>query len=231
MPVRILKLGDDLLSHENSTRGKYARGKYSRPTRRRHTPLVLVILLDILVGGLIILTFAFFHHVLPRLQVEQQLQQLQQQATETKDTLPMETEPAATETTEQTDATVETTEPDNRTEWQKKFADKFTDEVIITDNSYSSPEVSVTIETVVTGEGRQKVTYYVADVYVASIDNFKTYTPHGQMVFFDTQKAEDMAAESNAILAMSGDFLTYQQNGFLVRNGEVYAANRNLVAI
>ena len=189
----------------------------------------LVILLDILLVGVILLVFAFFHHVLPRMQVQQQLQQLQQQQQQTPNhTKPTESTIVQTEATElSTDPTVVTTEPDNRTEWQKKFADKFTDEVIITDTSYTSPEVSITIDKVVTGEGMQRVAYYVADVYVASIDNFKTYTPHNHMVFFDTQKAEEMAAESNAILAMSGDFLTYQKNGFLVRNGETYVADRN----
>lgn len=200
--------------------------KYLRKTEKnKRLPIWAVIALDILLTGVILLTFAFFHHVLPRLQVQLQLEQLQS-------TMPTEHPTVSTTVPEESvgateDTTVATTEPDNRTEWQKKFADKFTDEVVITDNSYTSPEVSITIETVSTGEGMQKVTYYVADVYVASIDNFKTYTPHDQMVFFDTQKAEEMAAESNAILAMSGDFLTYQKNGFLVRNGETYVANRN----
>ena len=205
---------------------KYLREK----DNSKRFPLWCVILADILLLGIVLLAFAYFHHVLPRMKVEQQLQELMQQNRE-DESFTTETEPVSTDSIGETDATSGTAVPDNRTEWQKKFADKFTDEVVITDNSYTSPEVSVTIETVVTGEGKQKITYYVADVYVASIDNFKTYTPHGQMVFFDTQKAEEMAAESNAILAMSGDFLTYQQNGFLVRNGEVYAANRNVVAI
>ncbi len=201
-------------------------GKYSAP---RRTPLWVVIVLDALVLGLALLTFAFFHHVLPKLETERQLQNLQMQV----DDPVVQTEPKETVLVNPSDPAQEseTTVPDNRTDWQKKFAHKFTDEVVITDNSYTSPEVSVTIETIVTGEGRQKITYYVADVYVAAIDNFKTYTPHGQMIYFDTQEAEEMAADSNAILAMSGDFLTYQKNGFLVRNGEAYAANRNFAPI
>lgn len=201
------------------------RGKYSA---RRRTPLYVVIILDALVLGVALLVFAFYHHVLPKIETERELERLQLQYQQMEQTRP--TEPQPTEPGESTVST-ETTEPDNRTEWQKKFADKFTDEVVITDNSYTSPEVSITIETVVVGEGRQRITYYVADVYVASLDNFKTYTPHGQMVYFDTQEAEEMAAASNAILAMSGDFLTYQKNGFLVRNGVPYAANRNFAPI
>lgn len=190
-------------------------------------PKWLVGLLDLLLIGIILLTFAFFHHVLPALQSQwarQEAQANQPQATIAPETtLPPETE-APTETVP---ATEEVTEPDNRTEWQKKFAEHFTDEVVVTENSYTSPEVSITIDTVVIGEGYDKITYYVADVYIASLENFKTYTAHGQMHYFDTQPATEMAQATNAILAISGDFLTYQKSGFLLRNGEVYVADRN----
>lgn len=177
--------------------------------RNKHTPLWTVILLDLLLMGVILISFAFFHHVLPAIQAQQQ------------------EVVATTVPTVQTTAPSEPTEPDNRTEWQIKFSDKFTDEVVVTENSYTSPEVSITIDTVVVGEGSSKITYYVADIYVASLDNFKTYTAHGKMSYFDTQPPLEMMAEANAIFAISGDFLTYQKNGFLVRNGEIYVADRN----
>jgi hypothetical protein len=207
--------------------------KYLKKKKKKHLPVLAVVLLDLLLIGAILLTFAFFHHVLPALQSKSAQQQ-------TVATQPVVTEPPATtlapettgpvQTEPATEAPVETsapTEPDNRTEWQKKFADHFTDEVVVTENSYTSPEVSITIETVVTGEGASKITYYVADIYVASLENFKTHTAHGKMTYFDTQPALEMAKEANAILAVSGDFLTYQKSGFLMRNGEIYASDRN----
>ena len=210
--------------------------KYYKKKKKKHLPLWVVVLLDLLLIGAILISFAFFHHVLPSIQSKIRLQEAlanRPQATEpvettevpdlTREPLPEDPSSAAEETTEPT----EVTEPDNRTEWQKKFADHFTDEVVVTENSYTSPEVSITIETVVTGEGSDKITYYVADIYVASLDNFKTHTAHGEMIYFDTQPALEMAQEANAILAISGDFLTYQQNGFLIRNGETYVSDRN----
>ena len=199
--------------------------------RKKHTPVWVVALLDLLLIGAILLTFAFFHHVLPAIRLQQQASKVETTLPPAT-TLPEQTQaPEVTtvpeETTEPAMEPVATTEPDNRTEWQIKFAEHFTDEVVVTDNSYTSPEVSITIDTVVTGEGAAKITYYVADVYVASLDNFKTYTAHGQMKYFDTQPAKEMVKESNAILAISGDFLTYQQSGFLMRNGEIYKAERN----
>lgn len=198
--------------------------------RKKHTSLWAVCLLDLLLVGLILVTFAFFHHVLPAMIAEQQRQEAQaNRPAETRPpetTVPEETSSPAP-VTEASEETTAPTQPDTRTEWQKKFADKFTDEVVVTENSYTSPEVSITIETVVTGEGASKITYYVADVYIASIDNFRTHTAHGQMNYFDTQPALEMAEEANAIFAISGDFLTYQKSGFLMRNGEIYAADRN----
>jgi len=210
--------------------------KYYKKKKKKHLPIWAVAVLDVLLVGTILLTFAFFHHVLPAIQSEMRRQEALANQPET--TVPVETttvpettmgaetqDPtqAAQETTEPT----EVTEPDNRTEWQKKFAEHFTDEVVVTENSYTSPEVSITIDTVVTGEGYDKITYYVADIYVASLDNFVTRTAHGQMSYFDTQPALEMAEEANAILAISGDFLTYQKNGFLMRNGEIYVSDMN----
>lgn len=205
--------------------------------RKKHTPIWAVVLLDAVLVGLILLTFAFFHHVLPAIIARQQLQQIQQQppvvtqAPETtvprETTLPPETQVPGESVPSTEEPTEAPTEPDNRTEWQIRFAEHFTEEVVITENAYTSPNVSITIDTVVTGEGSGKITYYVADIYLGSLDFFKTYTAHGQMNYFDTQPALEMMAEANAIFAISGDFLTYQKSGFLLRNGEIYAADRN----
>lgn len=201
--------------------------------RKRHTPVWLVLVLDILLIGTVLLMFAFFHHVLPAMISQQHRQEAMMNAQQTE---PDVTETEAPETTalietETVPDNTEATEPDTRTPWQKKFADHFTDEAVVTDCSYSSPEVSITIDTVTTGEGASKITYYVADIYVASLENFKTATAHGEMRYFDTQPALEMAADANAILAISGDFLTYQKGGFLLRNGEAYASDYNYNSI
>ena len=197
-------------------------------------PVAAVVFCDLLLIGVILLVFAFFHHVLPAMISEYERQQAVMNATEPSRTEPpteFQTEP---ENSAETESDFETmvpteTEPviDNRTEWQKKFEDHFTDEVVRTENSYTSPEVSITVDTITTGEGNSQVTYHVADIYVASLDNFFTQTADNEMRYFGSQDAVEMAQEANAILAISGDFLTYQKNGFLMRNGEIYAADRN----
>jgi len=212
------------------------KGKYARVTRRKHMPIALVALLDILVGGLIILTFAFFHHVLPAIITERTRQEQLLQPTEpvviaTETPQPAVTESPVTEALEVTEPTQPPTEPDNRTEWQIKFAEHFSDEVIMTENSYKSPEVSITIETCETKQDGHNVVYYVADIYVASIDNFVTQVANNDMSYYSTQNSLALDKDANAILSICGDFLTYQKGGFMMRNGEVYVDDHNLNSI
>lgn len=207
------------------------KGRYARPTGRHLKPAALV-LADLLVIGVILVTFAFFHHVLPMMISRYEREQMLNHPTVPAETSPIEELPtvsAPEETGEQTAPSE--TEPVFRTEWQKKFAEHFSDEIIKTENSYKSPEVSVTIETVTVGEGSKKSVYHVADIYVASIENFVTYTADNEMRYFGTQDVMEMDEAANAILSISGDFLTYQKGGFLMRNGEVYKDNTNVASI
>ena len=116
--------------------------------------------------------------------------------------------------------------PDTRTEWQIRFADHFTDEVVITDHSYTSPQVSITIETKEFDAGNGKSVYHVADIYVASLDNFRTYTANNELADWSTQDAMTMDRDCHAILAISGDFYTYQSTGFLARNGVLWKSDQ-----
>lgn len=198
--------------------------------RKKKKPIWLVVLGDGLLIGLILVTFAFFHHVLPRITAQYQFQKAQANATE-----PSQTDPVATEAppttlpaeTEEITEPIETTEPDPRTPWQIKFEEHFTEEPILTYTSYTSPEVSVTIDKVRTTVNGNPVTYYLADIYIASMDNFTTYTAYGDVVYFGAQSPVGMSRDTNAIIGINGDYMTVQKEGFLVRNSVVYASDRN----
>lgn len=118
---------------------------------------------------------------------------------------------------------VQSAEPtlDLRTPWQKKFEEFFTEEVVQTKNSYSSPNVAITIETKTHQEGSRKSVYHVADIHIGSIDSFRTYLSHGVYTYFDTEDVLEMDKTANALLAISGDFCTYQKTGFFLRNREI----------
>lgn len=112
---------------------------------------------------------------------------------------------------------------------REKFAEHFTDTVVSTDSTYSSPNLSVQVTQHVQGSGNNTVTYYVADVYMADLSSFQTefaggqYTPDGQREHLDS-----MSRRVSAILAMNGDSYCFNRshcNGLLVRNGTVYRYN------
>ena len=131
-------------------------------------PLWATLLINALVTGVILLAFAFFHHVLPAMVSEMERQEA---LTQTEAPAALEqtdapaTEPPATEFVAMTEVPTEApmeipTEPENRTEWQIKFAEHFSDTPVWTENSYKSPNVSITIETISRGEGSEKQTYH-----------------------------------------------------------------------
>ena len=205
--------------------------------KKKHLSLWKVIVLDILLVGIVLLVFALFHHGMDFIRTSIQQQQIAQNSTEPGETEPTEVTGAPTQPTEQTDPVetteaTEPTEPDLRTEWQKKFEDKFTDEVVMTDNSYTSPTVSITIHTMASKENGRPLTYYLADIYVASLDNFQSRFAYGEYRPYGAQDAVSLSKDANAILAISGDFSTMQRSGFIVRNGEViYSDTNNTVCV
>lgn len=197
--------------------------KIKAPKKHGIRPLWMVAIADILVGGVVIVTFALFHHVLPSMISARQLEEARLKATEP----PVIVTEAPTEVPDEF-GTEAPTEPDTRTEWQKKFAEHFSDEIIWTENSYKSPNVSITVETITYGEGKKKQTYHVADIYIGSIENFVTYVAGGNSGgYFTKQNVEEMSRDSNALIAISGDYITLQRYGFLMRNGNIFYETGN----
>lgn len=113
--------------------------------------------------------------------------------------------------------------PDLRTPWQIRFADRFSEEPVLTDHSYTSPLLSVDIrtETRSVSYGRTAVCH-IADIYLSSPDQFRTCTANGEMSYFSVQDHVDMDIASHAVLSISGDCYSFQQYGFLMRNGQLY---------
>ena len=199
-----------------------------RPARRRAGPgPVKVVLLDILLTCVILAVFAFCHLALPVLRspavpapaVTPPAAPVVTPPADPEPTPPAEPEPTPEPSPEPTPEPT----PDMRTEWQIKFAEHFSDTVIRTENSYTSPNVSITVESFTFGEGSDKSVYHVADIYIASPENFRTYTANNELKYYSIQNAMEMDAASGALVAISGDFYAYQSSGFLIRNGEVYS--------
>ena len=117
--------------------------------------------------------------------------------------------------------------PDNRTEWQIKFADKFTDEVVVTDTSYTSPDVSITITSGTYGEGSNVTVYYVADIYISNINCFQSYFARNQTYPSRTDLMPRMVKECESVLAINGDYAGMNFGGIVLRNGTSYINSPN----
>lgn len=180
----------------------------------RNRPLWLVMLLDLLLTGLLLAVFMFFHIKLPMLRAERQPM---------LSPAPVLTPaPAAAAATAEPGPT-----PDTRTPWQIRFAEHFTPEVVRTERSYTSPEVSITLETCTRLLDRKRTAVcHVADIYVADIECFRTYTANNELAYFSVQDMMEMDQASNALLSIGGDCYSYQQDGFLLRNGVVYMTDK-----
>ena len=122
-----------------------------------------------------------------------------------------------TETAEETESAEEAED----TPISEKFAEKYTDTVVVTENSYSSPDVSITVSEETMGD----ITYYLADIYVRDITCFQTALARNTYGSGFRDSIEDMATMSQALLAVNGDYYGNTSEGVVIRNGVIYRAN------
>lgn len=125
-------------------------------------------------------------------------------------------------------------------DWRQKFADKFTDQVVSTDTSYSSPNVSVqlthhsynTNKLDQTNGGKHEkygtnISYVLADIYVSDITCLQTCFAKNTYGVGYEEKLSDMSARLHSVLAVNGDSYSnsrHKNNGTIIRNGVIYRA-------
>ncbi|NTU89541.1 MAG: phosphodiester glycosidase family protein [Actinobacteria bacterium] len=187
--------------------------------KKRRAPLGLILALDVVLIGVSLCVFALFHHVLPSVRTSENITISYDDTTTSTTT----TTAALNNTSDASLTTVSTGV--STSSWTEKFADKFTDTVVSTDTSYTSPNVSITMEQKTTGSGSSLVTYYVADVYIADVDCFQSYLAEDTYGSGFRESVLDMDLASNALLAMTGDYYGNQEGGIVIRNGEVYCTD------
>lgn len=195
-----------------------------RKPRKKRKSVFRLIVQDILLTGLVLCVFALFHHVIPRLTAanREMPTPVSIQTPAPVQTLEPQQTPAPTET-ENPEATPEPTpEPTpDPMDWRTKFAEHFTDEIVVTENSYTSPNIAIHIDTYTTDDPAP-TTYFVADIYIAQLENFQTYWAGGKLSYYMYESPLSIAKNAEAILSINGDYADNQLYGFLVRNGELY---------
>ncbi len=117
----------------------------------------------------------------------------------------------------------ETEQNKDATPIAEKFADMYTEETVVTPGSYTSPNVSVTVTEETLDNGR--VTYYLADIYLRDVTAFQTALARNTYGSGYRDGVSDMAALSNALVAVNGDYYGNTNEGVVIRNGVIYRAN------
>ncbi len=84
--------------------------------------------------------------------------------------------------------------------------------------SYQSDSLRIAINKVQENE----ITYYVADIWIKSINAFQTAFAYGQYGQGIDEKPVTMAVNSNAILAVTGDYYGARAEGIVIRNSKIY---------
>ena len=202
-----------------------------RPRRRRRGGaggVLHLVLRDLLLLALILLVFAFFHHVLPRIRASHR-----QAPAPVSLVTPTPSQAQSPETTPGTmpdpdpEATPEPTpEPTpDPMDWKTKFAEYFSETVEKGEDYYRSPDISIQL-TKVTNDDKIPTTYFVADIHVAHLENFKTAFAGDSYRNWAAESVVSAAKRHDAILCMNGDYADAQYTGLLVRNGELYLSEQ-----
>ncbi len=91
-----------------------------------------------------------------------------------------------------------------------------------TATGYTSDTAKISVQTVVTGSGDGKVTYFVADVTVTDATIVRS-------AFADDEFGENIIADPSeiaesvgAVLAINGDYYGFRDTGIVIRNGVVF---------
>lgn len=189
---------------------------YRRVKKRKLLPGWAVFLIDFGLIGVTVCIFALFHHVLPR-----------------KSNNPGVVIPPPGVSSTVSDASGNPVSrpdtsgaPDTGGQFGAKFADKFSDTVQKTDSSYVSKDIRVTLTKHTTNRERNGrsyvVTYFVADIYIRNIENFRTAFAQGEYGHGYRDNTVTMAKDNNAVVALSGDYYSIRDTGVVIRNGMLY---------
>ncbi len=84
--------------------------------------------------------------------------------------------------------------------------------------SYQSEDLKISV----TMHQENGVTYFVADVWCRNISSFRTAFAKGEYGRSIHQNTVDMAANNNAVIAISGDYYGFHDQGIVIRNGALY---------
>ena len=206
------------MTNRRNTRKKQP-SMLKRALRQRPRPLWLLIAADALIFAVALLSFSYFHHVMPRAGQSTGLSSqrtVQSEPAAVPAMSPFEADAAAPN---ETAAPVATPEPAPVGDFSEKFADKFTDgQVISTDTTYQSANLNITFTEYYEQENR----FYVADIYIRDIECLQSAFAEDKFGKGYDEWPQEMDARMGSILTINGDYYGLRDDGVVLRNGTLY---------
>lgn len=182
--------------------------------------IVRMVVVDFLVFAVCLNVFAYFHHVRVEYIKPTVLATPLPQATEAPaPRTPLPDDPYAIENN-----VAATPEPNDLL--RGKYSERFTQAALMSENSYTSKDVSVSVDQVSDG----RVTYYVADIYIRDISCIRSGVAQ-EHISFNRMQALELAKLNEAIVSISGDYFAFRKTGNLaVRNGREWIRKEPLAS-
>ncbi len=108
-----------------------------------------------------------------------------------------------------------------------QFSGHFSDTIELTDNTYKSKDISISVTKHTEGSGADTNTYYIADIYLTDITCLQSTFADGIYGIGYTDTVLDMDRSLNAILSINGDYYGNGDNGVVIRNGILYRSTES----
>ena len=208
---------------------------HNKQNNPKRMPIWLMVAIDILLTALVLAVFSYFYLLAPSDEFEEGI------VVNTPVNTPQKPSIQEPQSTSNSHAQIEPDEGEDADDdeereptWAEKFAEHFSDTIISTDTTYKSPNISITITEMTRGTERRPVVYYVADIYVADIECFRTYLAKDKFKPGVTENVLDMHLASGALLAVSGDYYGNTKSslhGVVIRNGIGYRLQKTRMDI
>lgn len=95
-------------------------------------------------------------------------------------------------------------------------------EVPVLSENTPHPSPIITIQKAETGEGKNKITYFLADIKLGDASDLRTAFAQNRYGLNIKDTVSDMAQEHRADFAVNGDYYGCRKNGIVIRNGVLY---------
>lgn len=201
---------------------------------------IVLVFIDVVISAFLIFGIYAYNYLIPEKGItvhamtsQDTVKNVEQKTAETNAPLIQQTADAGLQKTNELRSTQD---------WHLKFADQFTDQVMITETSYTSPEISIKLSKSSYDSGildysengkhlkyGSKVSYVIADIYIGDITCLQTAFANDTYGNGYSEKLLSMAERISSILAVNGDSYNnnrHKDNGTIIRNGVIYRSEK-----